>query len=163
MNKTGTASHPQESIIRGALLAYLLLFLHVVLIVGLGVFMFFFGGFVTYLPWILAIGGCLILASVYLWWKHVKKRGKKLRNLLNDPLLQGRSVEISFLGGFFSVRFGYNQEPLMIGHGNGEMPKRLGNQSMDRSEQLANLGRLLKEDLITIDEYLKAKKELMGQ
>jgi hypothetical protein len=31
------------------------------------------------------------------------------------------------------------------------------------AEQLADLARLLKEDLITIDEFLAAKKELTGQ
>ena len=163
MNRARNSSHPQESIFKGVLLAYFVLFLHVILIMGLGLLMLLFGGVVTYLPWILALGGGLIVGSAYLCWKHMKKRGKKLRDILQDPLLQGRTIEVSLLGGFVNIRLGHIQEPLTIAQGNSQTAKQLQSPGVDRSEQLANLGRLLKQDLITFDEYLEAKKELMGQ
>jgi hypothetical protein len=96
MNKSRHGLPPQESSLRSVLLAFLVLFLHVILILSLGSFMLLFGGVVAYLPWILAIGGILAAGSTYLWWKHMKRRGKKLRDILKDPVLQGRTVEVSW-------------------------------------------------------------------
>jgi hypothetical protein len=154
---------PRDSIFKGVLLAYLVLFLHVILILGLGLVMLLFGGVVTYLPWILAIGGLLIVGSAYLWWRHLKRQGKKIRDVLNDPLFHGRSVEISFLGGFASLKVGHSPEPPAITQGPGESVRQLQSPESYRSEQLANLARLLKEELITTDEFLQAKKELLGK
>ena len=163
MNRARNSSQPQESIFKGVLLAYFVLFFHVVLAIGLGILMLFFGGVVAYLPWILAVAGGLIVGSGYLWWKYMKKRGKKLTDILKDPVLQGRTIEVSLLGGFASVKFGHSHDTLTIAQGDSEVPKQLRGPGADPSEQLANLGRLLKQDLITIDQYLEAKKELMGQ
>jgi hypothetical protein len=163
MNKARDALQPPGTLFGGVLLAHFVLFLHVILILGLGACMFFFGGVITYLPWVLAVGAVLIAGSAYLWWKHMKKRGKKLRDILKDPLFQGRSIEVSLLGGLASVKLGQSQEPVAISHESLERPKQLPDAKAPRAEQLANLARLLKEDLITIDEFLQAKKELMGQ
>jgi hypothetical protein len=163
MNRARNSSQPQESIFKGVLLTYFVLFCHVVLAIGLGILMFFFGGVVAYLPWILALGGGLIVGSGYLWWKYMKKRGKKLADILKDPALQGRTIEVSLLGGFASVKFGHSHDALTIAQVDSETPKQLQGPGVDRSEHLANLGRLLKQDLITIDEFLEAKKDLMAQ
>ena len=160
MNKTRHALQPPENIFKGVLLAHFVLFLHVVLILGLGACLFFFGGVITYLPWVLALGGVIIVGSAYLWWKYMKKRGRKLKEILKDPLFQGRTIEVSLLGGLASVRLGYSNEPVTLPH---ERPKELPDPSIDHAKRLADLARLLKEDLITIDEYLDAKKGLMGQ
>lgn len=163
MNKARDAFRPPENIFRGVLLAHFILFLHVILIFGLGVCLFFFGGVITYLPWVLALGGVLIAGSAYLWWKHIKKRGKRLKDILKDPLFQGRTIEVSLLGGLASLKLGQGQEPVAIPHESHKTPKQLPDPSAHRAEQLANLACLLKEDLITIDEFLEAKKELIGQ
>ncbi len=163
MNNKPNTSHPQESIFRGVLLAYLVLFLHVILILSLVAAMLLFGGVVTYLPWILAFGGALMVGSGYLWWKHMKVSGKKLGDILKNPLLHGRSVEVSFLGGLARLRLGSSQEPLTIGHADSEVPRQLQDSRTGRAEQLGNLAHLLKQDLITFDEFLEVKKELMDK
>ena len=160
MNKTRHTLQPSENIFKGVLLAHFVLFLHVVLILGLGACLFFFGGVITHLPWVLAFGGVIIVGSAYLWWKHMKKRGRKLKEILKDPLFQGRTIEVSLLGGLANVRLGVSHEPVALPH---ERPKELPDPSADHAKRLADLARLLKEDLITIDEYLEAKKGLMGQ
>jgi hypothetical protein len=160
MNKTRHALQPSASIFKGLLLAHFVLFLHVVLILGLGACLFFFGGVITYLPWVLAFGGVIIVGSAYLWWKHMKRRGRKLKEILKDPLFQGRTIEVSLLGGLANIRLGHSHEPVALPH---ERPKELPDPSADHAKRLADLARLLKEDLITIDEYLEAKKGLMGQ
>ena len=163
MNSLRNSLHPKESNFRSVLLACSVVSLNVILILGLVLLMLLFGGILSHLPWILAIGGLFMVGSGYLWWKYVKRRGKKLRDILKDPILEGRSVEVSFLGGLASIRFGRAQGPPAITQGSQETAKRLLAPGVDRSEQLANLGRLLKQDLITIDEFLEAKKELMGK
>jgi len=162
-NKSDNSSLPQEGIFRGVLLAYLVLVLHVVLILGLGVLVFFFGGVVAYLPWILAAGLLTMVGSCYFWWKHMKKRGRKIRDVLRDPLYQGRSIEVSFLGGVVSLKLGRGSEPLAIDHSPPEVQKQIVDQETLRAEELTILAHRLKDDLITIDEYLKAKKEIAGQ
>ena len=160
MNKTSPGSQPSENIFRGVLLAHVVLALHVVIIFGLGACLFFFGGIVRYLPWVLAFGGLIIVGSVYLWWKHVKKRGRKLKDILKDPLFQGRTIEVSLLGGLANIRLGQGDEPVALPH---ERPRELPAPGADHAKKLADLARLLKDDLITIDEYLEAKKGLTGQ
>lgn len=162
-NKTQHSFGPQESIFKGVLLAYFVLVFHVVLIIGLGVVMLFFGGVVAYLPWILALGLVAVVGSCYLWWQHLKKRGKSLRDVLRDPLFEGRSVEVTLLGGLASFKLGQPGEPRTIEHAASESPKQIEDSTTHHAEELTKLALLLKQDLITIDEYLKAKKDIMGQ
>jgi hypothetical protein len=162
-NKPDNSSLPREGIFRGVLLAYLVLVLHVVLILGLGVVMLLFGGVVAYLPWILAAGFLAIVGSCYFWWKHMKKQGRKIRDVMRDPLYQGRSIELSFLGGVVSLKLGQGSEPLAIDHAPLETQKQIVDPETLRAEELTRLAHQLKDDLITIDEYLKAKKEITGQ
>ncbi len=163
MNRAQNAFEPKDSIFRGVMLAYFVLFLHVVLIFGMGALLFFFGGVIAYLPWILASAGTLVVGSAYLCWKHMKKSGKNLRQFLEDPIFQGRTVEVSLLGGFASLKLGHSQGPLTIPHVNYETPKQLQDPRVVLSEELVKLARLLKQDIITIDEFLKAKKKLIDQ
>lgn len=162
MNKIRNLSQPQESTFRGILLAYFILFFHVLLILGLGALMLFFRTVINYLPWILAGVGLVIAGSWYLWWQRVKKQGKKLRDTLKDPIFQGRTVEVSLLGGLASLKLGQPQGPLTIDYTTTEGPRQLVDPAIVRAEELSKLAKLLKENLITMDEFLKAKKDLMG-
>jgi hypothetical protein len=162
-HRSHQSSQPQESIFKGVLLSYFVLFFHVVLIIGLGFLMLFFGGVVAYLPWILALGFLAVVGSCYLWWQYVKKRGKKLRDILKDPLFEGRTIEVSLLGGLASLKLGQPRETLTIDHPASQDPKQIEDPATRHARELTKLAYLLKQDLITIDEYLKAKKDIMGQ
>ena len=163
MNKARNLLQPQESLFRGALLAYLILFFHVILILGIVVLILFFRTVINYLPWILAIGGVVIVGSWYLWWQRVKKRGKKLGDILQDPIFQGRTVEVTLLGGLASLKLGQPQGPPAIDYSASEAPKQIADSATVRAQELTKLGALFKEDLITMDEFLMAKKDLLGQ
>ncbi|MBW1676401.1 MAG: hypothetical protein JRJ79_07320 [Deltaproteobacteria bacterium] len=163
MNKVHNLSQPQESPFRGVLLAYFILIFHVLLIVGLGTLTIFFKTVINYLPWILAGVGVLIIGSWGLWWYFIKRRGKKLTDALKDPVFQGRTVEVTLFGGLASLKLGQPQGPLTIDYSASEAPKQLVDPAILRVEELNKLANLLKEDLITTDEFLKAKKNLMGQ
>lgn len=162
-NRFENSSQPRESIFRGVMLAYFVLVLHILLILGLGVLMFLFGGVVAYLPWILVLGFLVLGGSGYFWWKHLKKRGRTIRDIMRDPLFEGRSLEVSFLGGFVNVKFGQSHGPLTIEHATPETPRQIVDPETRKAEELIRLARLLKDDVITIDDYLKAKKEITGK
>ena len=163
MNRIRNLSQSQESLFGGALLAYLILFFHVILVVGIVILMLFFRTVINYLPWILAIGGIVIVGSWYLWWRRVKKRGKKLGNILQDPIFQGRTVEVTLLGGLASLKLGQPQGPPAIDYSASEAPKQITDPATVRAQELTKLGALLKEDLINKGEFLRAKKDLLGQ
>ncbi len=163
INKIKNLSQSQESPIKGVLLAYFIVLFHVVLIFVLGVLLLFFRTIVNYLPWIIASGGVLIVGLWYLWWHRVKKRGKKLSDSLKDPVFQGRSVEVTLLGGLASLKLGQPQGPPAIDYIAPDEPKQLVDPAIVRAQELIKLAHLLREDLITKDEFLIAKKDLMGQ
>jgi type II secretory pathway component PulF len=163
MNRIRNLSQSQESLFGGALLAYLILFFHVILVVGIVILMLFFRTVINYLPWILAIGGVVIVGSWYLWWRRVKKRGKKLGDILQDPIFQGRTVEVTLLGGLASLKLGQSQGLPAIDYSASEAPKQIADPATARAQELTKLGALLKEDLINKDEFLRAKKDLLGQ
>lgn len=162
-NKAPPSSQPQESIFKGVLLAYFVLIFHVVLIIGLGAIMLFFGGVVAHLPWILAFGFVAVVGSCYVWWQHLKKRGKTLKDILRDPLFEGRSVEVTLLGGLASFKLGQPRETLTIEPPASEGPRQIQDSTTRHAEELNRLALLLKQDLITIDEYLEKKKDITGQ
>jgi len=162
MNKVHNLSQSQESPFRGVLLAYFILFFHVVLILGIGAILLFFRTLINYLPWILTIGAAVIAGSWYLWWQRVKKRGKKLRDIVEDPIFQGRTIEVSLLGGLASLKLGHPQGPPAIDYSPHEAQRQIVDPATARAQELSKLAALLKEDLITMDEFLKAKKDLMG-
>ncbi|OEU50044.1 MAG: hypothetical protein BA872_04660 [Desulfobacterales bacterium C00003060] len=161
MNKAHNLSQPQDGIFRGVLLTYFIILFHVVLILGLGVIILFFRSVINYLPWILAIGGGVIVGLWYLWWQRVKKQGKRLGDAFKDPVFHGRTVEVTLLGGLASLRLGQPQGPLSIDYSAPEGPRQIVDPGTAYAAELVNLAHLLKQDLITKDEFLKAKKEIM--
>lgn len=163
MNKARNLLEPQESFFRGALLAYFILFLHVILVIGIVILILFFRTVINYLPWVLAIGGVVIVGSWYLWWWRVKKRGKKLGDILQDPMFQGRAVEVTLLGGLASLKLGQPQGPPAIDYSAPEAPRQIVDPATARAQELTKLAALVKEDLITMEEFLRVKKDLMGQ
>ncbi len=115
-----SSSQAQESIFKGVMLANFVLLFHVALILGVAFIAFFSGGVIEYLPWVLTVGGVLIVGSVCLGWRRMKEQGKHLAHVLNDPTFQNRTIEVNLLGGLASLRLGLPQELPMIPHKNPE-------------------------------------------
>jgi hypothetical protein len=89
---------------RGIMLGHLILLLHVLLLGGVGILVIFFHGLLTYLPLILISGLVLASAGAYCLFRWMKARGRRLQDIMNSPALSGKSVEISLLGGFASIK-----------------------------------------------------------
>ncbi len=160
--KNGKDSAPRparvtEGVLRSVLLAYLVLILHLTLVLGLGLMMIFFHGVILYLPWIFAGGSALLILTAYGLYRKARREGKTLGQLLKDPLLAGRPVEVSILGGLAALRIGRPEERQVIpGPANS-----LEDPWIARARELAELARLLDHDLISAEEYKKARQGVL--
>jgi hypothetical protein len=150
-----------NGIFKSVMTAYFILVLHVLLIVGLGLIVFFFSGIVNHIVWILIGGGAITLTSACIIYKRMKKEGKSLRELLQSPLFKGRSVEVSLFGGLASIKIGNpTEDTLALDYSSNTELRQLEAPAASRFRELNELARLLENNLITIDEYNKAKEQI---
>jgi hypothetical protein len=149
------------ALLKGILMAHLILLFHAILLAGLGVLVIFFRGIIQYMLWIFLIGSAGIIASAYLFYKRLKKEGMTLKDVLNSPMFRGRSVEVSVLGGLASFRLGGSDGPPMIENGSTAQPPQLEDPDTIRVRELMDLARLLEKNLITFDEYEKTKARIL--
>ena len=150
-----------DGLFKSVMLAYLILVLHVLLLVGLGFLVFFFRGIVQYMLWIFVFGAVLTLASGYWFYRKMKAEGQSLRETLNSPLFRNRTVEVSLLGGMASFRVGHNDgQPPLLTSSEEDAPQQLEWSGDNQVHELTELARLLKSGLITLDEYEQAKQKI---
>jgi hypothetical protein len=144
----------------GVVAAYVILVLHVVLIAGLGLLVLFFRGFVTYMLWIFLGGTALLLVSAYLIFRKIKTEGMHLRDVMNSPSFRGKAMEVSLLGGLASFRMGQTDAFPMLEDRALPPSMQLEDPETVRIRELAELARLLENDLITREEFNEAKQRL---
>lgn len=150
----------EAGLFKGVMLAYFILILHVLLIAAMGMLVIFFRGIVIYMPWIFVIGCATIFGSAYWFYRRIKAQGKSLRDTLNSPLLQGKSFEISLMGGLASFKVGQTDvNPPITISASGVKPQ-LEDPAATRLRELSELANLLEKDLITPDEYDRVKRNL---
>jgi len=139
---------------------YAILILHVFLVAILGCLVIFFRGIVIYAPWIFLSVFLIIIGSGYYFYRRMKKEGKTLREILNTPDFNGRTVEISFLGGFASLKIGGSSKELLAGGDSSPKIHQLDSPEKYRTQELTELVRMLEKGLITLEEYKIAKKHI---
>jgi len=150
-----------EGLFKGVMMAYLVLVLHVLLIVGLGLVVIFFSGIVQYMFWIFLLGGIAILASFYYFYRRMKVQGRTLREMMQSPMFNGRPVEVSLLGGLASFKMGgVAGGPRELGSHTLHPPHQLEDPDTVRLREIKELASLLKDDLITREEYERAKQHI---
>jgi len=149
-----------DGLMKSVMMAYLILVLHVVLLMGLGVLVFFFRGIIHYMPWIVLFGAAAILASGYWFYRRMKAEGRSLRDTLNSPLFRNKTVEVSLLGGLAQFRVGHSNGPPLLGGGRSDNTRQLEWSGESQVQELTELARLLQNGLITPDEYEQAKQKI---
>jgi hypothetical protein len=90
----------------------------------------------------------------------MKRERKTLKEMMNSPMFRGREVEISFLGGMASLKVGKPRQPL-IEHYPGDI-KQLEDPDTLHLRELNELVRLFENNLITLEEYNQAKKQIFS-
>jgi len=152
-----------EGLFKSVMAAYLVLVLHVLLVIGLGLVVIFFSGIVQYMLWIFLAGAVAILASFFYFYRRMKAEGRSLREMMRSPMFNGRPVEISLLGGLASFKVGGSVDgPLELGTDTHNPSLQLEDPEAARLREIKELASLLKDDLITREEYEKAKQHIFN-
>ncbi len=152
----------EDGLFKGVMLACFIVIFHVFLIAGIGLLVIFFRGIVNYMLWIFLGGSVLIIASVYLFYRRIKREGMTLRETLNAPLFHGRTVEVSLLGGLASVKVGGGSGGVpALGNNSSAQYPQLEDPASVRLKELTNLANLLEKNLVTLDEYNEFKQQIL--
>ncbi len=154
----------KTGLFKGIMMAYTILVLHVILVALVGCVVLFFRGITEYMVWILIGCSSLILFSGYYFFRRIRQEGRSLRDTLNTPMFNGRSLEISFLGGFASFKIGSpaNMPPALGMSDTFEPFRQIEDPATVRIRELKELVRMLENNLITIDEYNRTKQQLFN-
>lgn len=153
-----------DGLVRSVMLAYFILGFHVLLVAGMAILVLLFRGMVNYMLWILLGGIALVGISTFFFVRRMRAEGKSLREVLKNPMFNNRSVEVSLLGGMATVKLGQSSGPPAIEHdATIDLPRLEDPDVVQNREvvELAELARLLEKDLITIDEFNRAKRHLL--
>jgi hypothetical protein len=156
----------KEGIFQGVLMAYLILILHVGLIMGLGLLVFFFSGLIQYMGWIFIFGTVAVLGSGYYFYRRMKEEGKNLKEMIRMPLLSGKAVEVSLLGGLASFRVGpagTGDRPLLSQENASPTLFLENSPGKTDLESLKEWAKLLQEGFITREEFDVAKDKLLSK
>lgn len=147
---------------KGVFMAYFILILHIILIIAIGCVVLFFRGVVDYMIWILAAGLIGIMISIFLLIKRFRDEKKGISDALNSPMFKGKNVEVSLLGGMAALRIGRPSQVAgpAIGHNTVRPGLQLEDPASMRVRELNDLARLFQKDLISREEYDKAKARL---
>jgi hypothetical protein len=151
-----------DGLFRGVLLAYGIVVLHGVLIAGLLLMVIFFHGLLSYFSFIFLGGAAGIGFWLYRAIRRAKAQGKSLKQMLDLPALRGRSVEVQFLGGLASVKLGKGIDNHLLDSQTARSSRLLEDPVSQQIRELTALASLLEKDLITIEEYTAAKKQLLS-
>jgi len=150
----------REGLFGRVLLAYFILIMHVLLLAGIILLVLFLRGVTQYTLWIFLTGAATIVISGYLFYRRMKAEGRTLKEMLNSPMFGGRAVEVSLLGGLASFRFGRPESPPAIDFDAPPVVPQIEDQNSTRVREISELARLYENNLITLEEYNKAKHQL---
>jgi hypothetical protein len=153
----------KEGIFQGVLIAYVILILHVGLIMGLGFLVFFFSGFIHYMGWIFLFGTAVVLWSGYYFYRRMKQEGRNLKEMIRMPLLSGKTIEVSLLGGLASFRVGPAGDRPLLSESDTYSTPLLEDPSRTELQDLKELAKLLQAGLITREEFDMAKQKLFSK
>jgi hypothetical protein len=151
-----------ENLFKAVLLTHAILFFHLLIIVGLVVIVIFFRGVTQHMLWIFLGVIVLFFLSAYILYRRIKAKGKKtFHDIENSSLFRGRSFEVSFLRGLASLKFGQPGDRKAIEKASPEPKYQLEDPETLRIRELTELARLLEKDLITSEEYDRAKNQIL--
>jgi hypothetical protein len=150
-------------ITKGLVLAHVIVLLHLVIIGALALLVVVLGGFARHLAWFFIGGSVLVGVSAVFFYRRMKTGGKNvLKDLQAIGLMTDGNVEIRLIGGLVSVSFKQSadtQRPRI--DAGGRLPAaRLEDARTQRDRDLAELTHLLEKNVITSDEYRRARERI---
>ena len=151
-----------KSVFNGVLLGYMVLALHVLLIVGLGITVVLIKGIYDF-RWLIFIAGIALLGgSGYYFYHYFREHKQKISDLMSDPAFNDRTFEISLMGGMATLKLGHKDDSIrLIGADSDDQVRQLEAPKSIPIQELSELGRMLDDELITREEFLRLKKEII--
>jgi len=151
-----------KSFFSGVAIGYLVLVLHILLMVGLGATVVLIKGIYDF-RWLIFIAGiALIAGSAYYFYRYFQEHKQRIRDLMSDPAFSDRTLEISLMGGMATVKLGHREDTLkLIQADDGTEVKQLEAPKSTQLKELAELNRMLEDGLITREEFLQLKKDII--
>ena len=151
-----------KGIFNGVFLGYFVLLLHLLLILGLGVAVVLLKGIYEF-RWLIFLAGIILIGgSGYLFYQRLKAGNRRFTNLMNDPSLQNRTLEISLLGGMASIKIGHKDENLQLINSDNLQYRQLESPTAIQLRELDQLTKMLENELITKDEFQHLKKKIVS-
>lgn len=147
--------------------AFLILLFHVVLLAAIGLLVIIFSGIINYLAWILLGAGLLAGAGLFVLYRYMQKEKSLVAKLLELPEFKDRRVEVNILGGLASFKIDHKEQTdqawTAIDHETISPPHQLDDPDRMRVRELSELARLFEKNMISLDEYDRAKNALLGK
>ncbi|WP_321365543.1 SHOCT domain-containing protein [uncultured Desulfuromusa sp.] len=151
-----------KSIFNGVIFGYLVLLLHVLLIIGLGITVVVIKGIYDFRWLIILAGLTLIGASAYYFYHYFKAHKQKLNDLMSNPAFNDRTLEISLMGGMATMKLGHKDDNIQLIEASNEPEvKQLESADSNQIEELTKLNRMLDDGLITREEFLRLKQQII--
>jgi hypothetical protein len=151
-----------QNLFKAVILTHIILFLHLLIIGGLVLMVIFFRGVTEHMLWVLLGAAGLFILSAFLIYRRIKSKGKKMfHDIENSSLFQGRSFEVSFLAGLASLKFGRSDGLKTIENQSSEAKFQLEDPDTIRIRELTELARMYEKNLITSEEYKRAKDQIL--
>jgi hypothetical protein len=159
LNTTGKI---REGLFTGIALAYAILLLHLLLLAGLGLVVIFLTGIANYMFLIVLCGMGAVALSGYLFFRRLRKEGRSLGETLRSPGFRSRELEVSLFGGMATMRLGSPDATKDPQETKPQPPAQLEDPETARIREIQILAQLLEKNLITDEEFSKAKQRLFG-
>ncbi len=160
MSMRSTPKRETDGTMKSISYAFLILVLHLILIAGIGILVLFFKVVVSNLLWIFLGGSTVLIISCWLLYRRMKREGKSLKQVLSLPVFRGKAVEVSFFGGIATLKVENSDPMTAIDTATVDPSRQLEDPGAISIKELNELVRLFENDLITLDEYNKAKQIL---
>jgi len=149
-------------IFSSVLVAYSILILHIVLIFLLAIAVFFLGGLINNFIWIFFGIIVLLIASGYYFFRWFKLKRKNIGDAINSPVFNGRSVQVSLLGGLASLKIEAPNN-LKLLTDNAKPPKEISDFSNTEGiHEIEKMAKLYDDGLITYEEYRILKDQFFS-
>lgn len=151
----------ENGIFKNLSVVFMILVIHVLMVGVIGVMVVFFGWMANNTGWIILAVSLIITLGGYLFYRKIKSDGKALKEVLGETSLNGKNIEISFMGGLATFKVGDSQTRQITNEGSLNRVRELEAPNAGDAETLTELARLYEKKLITLDEYNKAKQNIL--
>jgi hypothetical protein len=151
-----------ENLFKAILVTHAIIFLHLAIIFGLVLMVIFFRSVTQHFLWIFLGATVLFIVAAFIIIRRIKSQGKKmLRDIEKSSGHPGKGVEVSFLRGLVSLKFGQPTGLKMIENQPPGGKLQLEDPETVRIRELTELVRIYEKKLITVEEYNRLKNQIM--